>query len=108
MRIIAVVAILSAASVHADPPRYKRASAVPPAPTKVEKRTAEPAQPTVTSADAILAGEERAQPIRKEQELTLQKLACDTPDTDPDKPELLFRLAELFAQQSRFWRLKAH
>ena len=107
MRIVLLVAIISAASVHAEP-RYKRSSAVPPAQTKPEQRKTQPAQPTVTAADAILASEDRAQPIRLEQEKTLQKLAFDTPDDDPDKPELLFRLAELFAQQSRFWRLKAH
>lgn len=31
----------------------------------------------------------------------------DTPDTDADKPDYLFRLAEQYALQLRHWRLRA-
>lgn len=105
-----VVSLVSTPS-HADP-RYSRRSAVPPPPT-FAKRTerynpdrGQPPRPTVT-ADAVLAAEQRNQPIRIEQEQLLEKLVRDTPDSDPDKPDLMFRLAELYAQQLRFWRIKA-
>lgn len=104
MRIVfAVIVVASTASAE---PRYKRAAAVPP-PPKTEKKVAKPAPAPTVTADAIIAGETNAQPIRLEQEKTLAKLAYDTPDSDPDKPEILFRLAELYAHQQLFWRLKA-
>jgi hypothetical protein len=59
------------------------------------------------SADDVLAHQREAQPIRREQEALLEKLVRDTPDGDADKPDYLFRLAELYAQQLRFWRLEA-
>ena len=106
MRILLALLVV-ASTAQAEP--YKRKAAVPQTPTKSDKPSAKPtAQPTASMADAILAGEERAQPIRIEQEKTLEKLARDTPDADPDKPAILFRLAELYAEQLRFWRIKAN
>lgn len=66
--------------------------------------TATPAKPRVT-ADDILRVEERTQSMRLEQEEILAKLIADTPDSDPDKPEMMFRLAEHYAKQLRFWKL---
>ena len=104
MRLFLVMVLVS--SAHAEP-RYQRAAAVPP-PPKAEKKVAKPAPAPTVTADAIIAGETNAQPIRLEQEKALAKLAYDTPDSDPDKPEILFRLAELYAHQQLFWKLKAH
>lgn len=68
-----------------------------------------PAPPTakpITANDAMRV-QEATQPFRKEQEAILEKLLADTPDDDPEKADLMFRLAEHYANQHRFWRHKA-
>ena len=50
---------------------------------------------------------ERNEPLRREQESILVQLVHDTPQDDPDKPDYLFRLAEHYAMQQRFWRLQS-
>lgn len=110
---IAIVTILSlvAATSRADPPRYTRKQDlkldVKPRPrAKAPRRPATgPARPV--TADDALAIEELVDPIRKEQEIILLELIRDTPDSDPDKPDYLFRLAEQYSAQQRLWRLKA-
>lgn len=108
---LVVVAALSTRA-SADAPKYKRVQHVPPPPPPAASQARAPAppaaaQPTVTS-DQVLAGIEQAQPVRRKQEAILLKLIVDTPDTDPDKPDYLFRLAEHYAMQQRFWRLEAN
>ena len=107
----ALLVLLCCGSAAANPPRYPRRQAVPTAPhptTRARQRTGEPApaRPGVT-ADDILAAEERAAPIRAEQEAILIQLAHDTPDDDPEKPDILFRLAEHYAAQVRLWHVKS-
>lgn len=112
MRTLVIAAVLmSATSAAADSPRYTRKQPLvvpvklsdrvkPKAPAKTE--TAKP-----ISADAVLVIQDRQQPLRREQERILEKLIVDTPDDDPEKPDYMFRLAEHYAQQLRFWRIKA-
>jgi hypothetical protein len=92
---------------HADG-RYRREQRpVPSARVDPVKRApSTPAKPAVT-ADDVLRGELTAEPIRREQEALLEKLVRDTPDDDPQKPELAFRLAELYASAARAWHLEA-
>jgi hypothetical protein len=59
------------------------------------------------TADDAMHVQEVTQTYRKEQEAILEKLVAETPDDDPDKPDLMFRLAEQYAKQHRFWRLKS-
>jgi hypothetical protein len=112
MRTLIALSLLATSLAHADPPRYARkpnlvidvklSSRVKPA-----EPTPPPAtKPTVT-ASAILEAEVATQPIRREQEAILEKLVADTPNDDPDKPDYMFRLAEHYAKQLRFWRLQA-
>lgn len=106
---IAIIVLVLASSARADHRRYERPPAVPfvtPAKPGGPHHAAPPTGPTVTGDD-ILRIEEGNQPIRREQEALLATLARDTPDTDPEKPDIMFRLAELYAHQLRFWRLKA-
>jgi ABC-type Fe3+ transport system substrate-binding protein len=63
-------------------------------------------KPAVT-ADDVMRAQEVSQPFRKEQEGILEKLVRETPDDDPDKADLMLRLAELYAMQHRFWRHKS-
>lgn len=107
--LVAVVAL--AATASADPPRYARRHDL-----KIDAKLSDrvkprpiattPSKPAV-SADAILAAEGAATILRQQQEAVLEQLVRDTPDTDPDKPELMFRLAEHYAYQLRLWTLKS-
>ncbi|HEY6038051.1 MAG TPA: hypothetical protein VIV58_27410 [Kofleriaceae bacterium] len=88
--------------LHLDAKFTPRAKPLPrPEPHAPEART-----PAV-SADDVLDLEDKAAPLRAEQEAILIQLAADTPDTDSDKPDYLFRLAEQYALQLRHWRLRA-
>ncbi len=112
MRTLVMAAVVfAAASASADKPRYSRKQQIE-IPVKLSNRvtpkpaaTPKPAKPI--SADAVMVIKERQQPLRREQERVLEKLIEDTPDDDPEKPDYMFRLAEHYAQQLQFWRLKA-
>ena len=111
MRTLLLVVLVAAAPAYADPPKYVRkpdlkievkpSARVRPIQAKTAKR-----QPEVTPDD-VLKREELAAPLRRDQEVMLLQLIADTPDTDPDKPDYVFRLAEHYATQLRFWRLKS-
>jgi len=112
MRALLLIAI-AATAAHADPPKYTRK----PPRLELDLRRDDRAKPIVpveqtpakpsATADQVLAAQLAADPIRTEQEALLFQLVRDTPDTDPDKPDYLFRLAEHYAQQLRTWRLEA-
>jgi hypothetical protein len=108
--LLAASFMITAAS--AGPPRYARPERAPERVTlspRVKPRppvVMPPAAPVVT-ADQVLAAHARAEPLRREQEALLERLARDTPDEEPEKPEIVLRLAEHYAQQLRFWRLRA-
>jgi hypothetical protein len=105
--ILAVLATTTPA--HADHRRYTRHPDLQikaPESPRTRPVVPRPAHPAVTGDD-VLAIEEGNQPIRVEQEKVLESLVRDTPDGDPQKPELMFRLAEQYARQLRFWKLKA-
>jgi hypothetical protein len=102
--------IAASTAVHADPARYTRT------PVRIDAtlssrvapiRPTPPRRTPIMTADDAMRGEELAEPIRREQEAVLAQLVSDTPDDDPQKPEYVFRLAELYAMQARFWRLQA-
>jgi hypothetical protein len=110
-KLIVVVIVAAASTAHADRPRYTRKQPVEVV-VKLSDRV-KPVQPVKqdrprpVSADAVLLIKERQQPLRREQEAILEKLIKDTPDDDTDKPDYMFRLAEQYAQQVQFWRLKS-
>jgi hypothetical protein len=106
-----LLVIAATAAVHADPAKYTRT------PVRIDATLSSrvaPIRPTPprrrpsTTADDVMRGEELAEPIRREQEAVLAQLVSDTPDDDPQKADYIFRLAELYAMQARFWRLQAH
>lgn len=112
MRNLVLVGVLLVTSpAVADRPRYARkpkldipvqlSNRVKP----IQPKVAEPAKPI--TADALLEIKQRQQPFRKEQERVLEKLIKATPDDDPEKPDYMFRLAELYAQQLQFWRIES-
>lgn len=109
MRTLLVLAVL-ATGAHAELPRYTRTPNVA-IDVKLSDR-AKSIKPTIdkgrpATANEVMAIQEQNEPLRREQEVILGQLVNETPDDDPDKPDLLFRLAEHYAKQQRFWRLKS-
>ncbi len=108
---LSLLLLLAATTASADTPKYTRPHTVV-IPVKLSDRT-KPSRPVAALPGRPLTGdeamqiEEDTQPIRVEQEAVLAKLVAQTPDDSPDKPDLLFRLAEHYAKQQRFWRLKS-
>ncbi len=109
--LVTVALALGSLPASADPPRYKRKHELT-IDVRQSDRTrpvhaapARPQQPTL-GGETVLLLELAKSPIRKEQEQLLEQLVRDTPDDDPDKPDLLFRLAEHYASQLRLWRLE--
>ncbi|MBV8761435.1 MAG: hypothetical protein JO257_29330 [Deltaproteobacteria bacterium] len=103
-----LVLVLLAGAAHADHPRYTRPSAAPPPPKSAvatKPKPPVPGKPAVT-AETILEQDEDNQPIYVEQEAILEQLVHDTPDTEADKPDLMFRLAEHYAKQWRFFTIE--
>ena len=77
--------------------RFRPGVAVPPAALKPE-----------VDLDSVLAIASPATPVRAEQEKVVEDLIQNTPDSEVDqKSDLYFRLGELYAQQQRYWRIKA-
>ncbi len=106
-----MIAFATSSSV-ADPPRYTRKQTFD-IDVKLSKRvkpvaTATQPHARALTADEILAVASDNEPLRREQEALLIKLVRDTPDDDPDKPDHMFRLAEHYAKELLYWRLKAN
>jgi hypothetical protein len=112
MRYLILASLLHAALAHADHHTYARKQTLqidikgsertkPIHPVAATSRT-----PTI-GADQAMAIAEAQEPIKAEQEALLLRLATETPDDDPTKPEVLFRLAEQYAGELRLWRLKS-
>jgi hypothetical protein len=112
MRYLILASLLHAALAHADHHTYARKQTFQ-IDTKGTERTkpihaVAPKPGTIAiGADQAMAIAEAQEPIKKEQEALLIQLATDTPDDDPGKPDLLFRLAEQYAGELRLWRLKS-
>ena len=108
MRTLLLLALLPCVALAEG--RYTRPQPATP-PVKLSERT-KPIQPKAIetkpiTSDAALAALADAEPVRREQEVILVKLVANTPDDDDEKADLLFRLAEHYAKQMRYWRLEA-
>lgn len=109
--LLVLVSVLLATPAFADAPRYTRKQNVV-VDVKLSGRV-KPIQPTTgvqgraATANEVMVIEEQTEPLRREQEVILGQLVAETPDDDPDKADLLFRLAEHYARQQRFWRLES-
>lgn len=111
----AVTMLVATTTATAAPPKYTRQQQV-----KVKVNLSDRTKPLVAkdpaasqqqqpdfSADEVLEIEGAVGEIRTDQIQLLEGLIDDTPDSEVDeKAELLFRLAELHAQQQRYHRLK--
>jgi hypothetical protein len=105
----ALVAVIALTSIASANPRYTRSHVAVPAagPLAVAKTPPPPSSKPAITADQAMHVEELVDPIRRDQEVLLEGLVHDTPDDDPQKPDIIFRLAELYAMQARLWRLES-
>ncbi len=72
------------------------------------KKSEEPKGPSKEiTADLFFQVQGAQQNIREAQMVELKSLIQETEDNDPEKPDLLFRLAELYAQKQRYFHFKA-
>ena len=102
-----VIALLALTSIATANPRYTRAHVGVPDAKPVATSTKPAAAKPAITADQAMRVEELADPIKRDQAALLEGLVRDTPEDDPEKPDLMFRLAELYAMQARLWRLES-
>jgi tetratricopeptide (TPR) repeat protein len=74
-----------------------------PSQKKVEDKT----RPEISADDVFQGVGEKVKSITDAQIKTMQRLIKNTSDSDPEKPDLLFRLAELYAEQQRYFNFRA-
>src|SRR5262245_18795938 len=105
------IAVVLLVSVTASAQRYTRQQTVKIDVVVSDRSRPQPPKPAPAAqpitADKALKYEETRMTYSKDQEAILVKLIAATPDNDPDKPDLWFRLAELYARQQRIERLRA-
>ncbi len=70
--------------------------------TKDEKK-----KPAITADDVFGGVGERVKSVTDQQIRVLQRLIDNTNDSDPEKPDLLFRMAELYNEQYRYYDFRA-
>jgi hypothetical protein len=110
MRNVLLILVAATSVSYADHPKYTRKPDLKIDVTQSER--VKPLQPAAATQkpvtpDDVMDHEEAIDPIRQEQEAMLIQLITDTPDTDPDKPDYMFRLAEHYAWQLKLWNLRA-
>ena len=64
-------------------------------------------KPDLTASDVFAGQGDALKAVTDAQIKVLQRLIDATSEGDPEKPDLLFRMAELFAEQERYYNFKA-
>ncbi|WP_428267477.1 tetratricopeptide repeat protein [Haliangium sp.] len=108
------IALALAWPLSAAAQRHKRESSIKKVEVQQTERTkrlepkakTEERRPTL-DADDIIALQGKVRNIRNEQIQQFELLIEDTDIDDPERPDLMFRLAELHAQIQRYWRFQA-
>jgi tetratricopeptide (TPR) repeat protein len=103
---------LVAAAAHADKPKYTKQeasiTATQTALTKpASKAKEEKKRPDLSAQDVFGGVGEQLKAVTDSQIKVLQKLIDNTSDDDPEKPDYLFRMAELYAEQEHYYNFKA-
>lgn len=74
-------------------------------PTQAKKD--EKTRPEITADDVFGGVGEKVKAVTDQQIKVMNRLIQNTSDSDPEKPDLLFRLAELYAEQQRYYNFRA-
>jgi tetratricopeptide (TPR) repeat protein len=64
-------------------------------------------KPDLTASDVFAGQGEALKAVTDAQIKVLQRLIDATSESDPEKPDLLFRMAELYAEQERYYNFRA-
>ena len=64
-------------------------------------------KPDLTASDVFAGQGDALKAVTDAQIKVLQRLIDATSEGDPEKPDLLFRMAELFAEQERYYNFRA-
>src|SRR4051812_1418 len=64
-------------------------------------------KPDLTASDVFAGQGEALKAVTDAQIKVLQRLIDATSEGDPEKPDLLFRMAELYAEQERYYNFRA-
>lgn len=75
--------------------------------TKPKQAKKEDVRPTINASDVFGGLGDQVKQITDEQVKVLRRLIENTDDSDPEKPDLLFRMAELYAEQERYYNFRA-
>jgi len=110
--VLAVSLVLgSTAPVHAVGKFTKKEDAVVATQTAltkpVQKSDRDKKKPDLTAADVFSGQGEQLKAVTDSQIKVLQRLIDITNESDPEKPDLLFRMAELYAEQTRYYNFRA-
>jgi len=73
----------------------------------VQRKIEEKKRPDINADDVFGGVGEKVKTITDQQVKVLQRLINTTSDSDPEKPDLLFRLAELYYEQQRYYSFRA-
>ncbi|MCS6914798.1 MAG: tetratricopeptide repeat protein [Myxococcales bacterium] len=103
--------LLSAVPLSAAGRYTKKEDTVIATQTALTKPTQRPERdkkkPDLTAADVFAGQGEALKAVTDSQIKVLQRLIDVTNDNDPEKPDLLFRMAELYAEQQRYYNFRA-
>lgn len=72
-----------------------------------QKADADKKKPSLTASDVFAGQGEALKAVTDSQIKVLQRLIDVTSEGDPEKPDLLFRMAELYAEQERYYNFRA-
>jgi tetratricopeptide (TPR) repeat protein len=75
--------------------------------TKPQQHQADKKKPTITAEDVFGGVGEKVKSVTDAQIKVLARLIDNTSDSDPEKPDLLFRMAELYNEQYRYYDFRA-
>jgi tetratricopeptide (TPR) repeat protein len=75
--------------------------------TKPTQHVVEKKKPTITAEDVFGGVGEKVKSVTDAQIKVLARLIDNTSDSDPEKPDLLFRMAELYNEQYRYYDFRA-
>src|SRR5262245_62380257 len=64
-------------------------------------------KPELTASDVFAGQGDQLKAVTDSQIKVLQRLIDITNESDPEKPDLLYRMAELYAEQTRYYNFKA-
>jgi len=108
--VLAVSLVLGgAANVQAAGKFTKKEDAVVATQTALTKpvQKTEKKKPDLTASDVFSGQGDQLKAVTDSQIKVLQRLIDITNESDPEKPDLLFRMAELYAEQTRFYNFRA-